>query len=394
MANKKQPKQYKPSGSDKKLFIRIIVLIVAAATILGIVIIPLTSMAYDADTGETVTVDSFETGKLSDALNEAMDGIDFNNVGNVSISGGTLNADDYNAIKNIPNIVYLELAKCETENGIIPEHSLENRNRLTYASLPANTKEIGEGAFSGSQSLVKISMPDTVETIGGSAFYNCSKLETIAFPASVATLGESAFYGCTSITSVTVPEKVTEIKNDTFSKCGIKEIYIGPDVTAIGANAFADCSELADIYFYGTKAPQVSADTFRNVDAVVHYPDGAEGYDALEANNITVEDGFNDAYVAPKPPKTDEAYKDETESTETSAQTEESVTETEQTETAAPVSVEAEASGVNIVLVIILVVAALAAGAVIMLIITKVNTKKKPESKDSNKDTVEDTETK
>lgn len=394
MASKKKPKQYKPAGSEKKLFVRIVVLIVAAATILGIVIIPLTTMAYDADTGEIVTVDSFETGKLSDSLNEAMDGIDFNNVGSVSISGGTLNADDYNAIKNIPNIVYLELAKCETENGIIPGHALENRNRLTYASLPANTKEIGESAFSGSQSLVKISMPDTVESIGGSAFYNCSKLETIAFPASIANIGENAFYGCTSITSVTVPEKVTEIKNDTFSKCGIKEIYIGPDVTAIGANAFADCSELADIYFYGHKAPQVSADSFRNVSAIVHYPDGAEGYDALKANNITVEDGFNDTYVAPVPPKTDEAYSDEAESTETSAQTEESVTETEQTETAAPVSAEAETGGVNIVLVIVLVVAALAAGAGIMFIITKVNTKKKPEIKDNSKETEKETDIK
>ena len=166
MSNKKTA-HYEPRPKPKKksTALRVIVLGVAAALLLGIIIMPLQSFAEETE-GVSIIVEEFETGKLSEAINEALDGTDFNFVTNLAVLKGTLSAADYQALLNIPNLENIELAGTETENGIIPENAVPSRNQLTYISLPKNTKEIGAKAFSNNKKLVKISMPDTVTQIG------------------------------------------------------------------------------------------------------------------------------------------------------------------------------------------------------------------------------------
>ena len=140
-------------NKKKPLAARILVLILAVAFLVGIVIMAIPARAEEST--ENLTVQSFETGKLADAISEAADGTDYNFIKNIAVLSGTLNDADYGALAAIPNLEIIELAGTETEGGIIPENALPSRNQLTVLTLPKNTSEIGKNAFSGNRKLVK-----------------------------------------------------------------------------------------------------------------------------------------------------------------------------------------------------------------------------------------------
>ena len=96
-------------------------------------------------------------------------------------------------------------------------------------AIPDNATSIGASAFYG-MPIESVTIPAAVTEIGSSAFRG-SALKTLELPATVATLGTYAFYGCASL------EKV-DIKS-----CAIE----------MGANAFANCSTLGEVYVRGTE---------------------------------------------------------------------------------------------------------------------------------------------
>lgn len=269
----------------KSMGLRIFILSVAAALLLGIIIMPFAVRAEENP--ENLVVHSFETGRLDEAMLEAADGTDYNFIKNMAVLSGTLDEADYAALTAIPNLEILELAGTETKDGVIPENALPSRNQLSVLTLPKNTVEIGGGAFSGNRKLVKVYMPATVLKIGDRAFSACESLENIPVSEAVTYIGEGAFQDCKAIKEFVIPAGITEIYPDTFSKCGFEKISIGPNVKKIGAGVFADCNELKDIYAYGGEAPALGSDVFRNVGATVHcYENSEESYKSWVQNNI------------------------------------------------------------------------------------------------------------
>lgn len=315
----------------KSLGLRIFICVIAVVLLLGIVIMP--ALVNAEESGENVTVQSFETGKLSDALYEAAGGTDYNYIKNVAVISGTLNASDYSALQAIPNLEILELAGTETEDGIIPENALPSRNQLALVTLPKNTVEIGKSAFSGNKKLIKVTMPSTVTKIDDFAFAYCEALEEIPVSEAVTYIGESAFQDCKAISEFVIPAGITEIYPNTFSKCGFESISIGPNVAKIGASVFADCNNLRNIYAYGKTAPSLGSDAFRNVGATIHcYEDSEDSYKSWSGNNINIAADLTGEYKleAAVPEENNEAY-------ETAAPT----------ETAAPPEASSEASGIS-----------------------------------------------
>ena len=64
----------------------------------------------------------------------------------------------------------------------------------------------------------------------------------------VTAIGEQAFLNCSSLTSVTIPEGVTAIGNDAFFNCtGLTSIVIPDSVERIGNSAFCDCTGLTSV---------------------------------------------------------------------------------------------------------------------------------------------------
>lgn len=366
----------------KSVGMRIFIAIMAAALILGIIILPLDIKAEEAS--ENLTVQSFETGKLSDAILEAADGTDYNFIKKIAVMSGTLNDADYAALLQIPNLDTVELARTETKDGVIPENALPSRNQLEFISLPKNTEKIGAGAFANNRKLKKLSMPSSVSYIGDEAFSGCEALESFPVSAKITYIGAGAFRDCKSITEFTVPAGITEIYADTFSKCGFESFSVGPDVTRIGSGVFADCNNLKNIYAYGRTAPALDSDVFRNVSAAVHVFDGSEdSYKSWAVNNMTVTADLTGEYIpAAEDPEGGEEYNEPASENVTSTETAPPAETEARSVTEAATSVEAAAAsagssgsgGVSVgIVIVIAVMAAVIAVLATLLVVSKKN---------------------
>ena len=276
----------KMKQETKKSILRVIVVIMAAAMLLGIVILPLTS-SVGAE-GTDVVIESFTGGSLSSAIETAKGDTDLNNITRLSVSGGTLDSADFAAICTYPNLERIELAGAEVKDGKIPDNALSSRNKLSVLSLPSNTVEIGAGAFTNNRELTRISIPSSVRVIGPQAFSGCEKITVFSIPAKTESIGEGAFADCKALESFELPEAVAEIPARCFAQCALTEIHLGPQVTKIGANAFENCHGLENVYFYGDTAPLIESGAFQNVHTTIHTYDGTEGFDSQTNDFISV----------------------------------------------------------------------------------------------------------
>ncbi|MBR5673787.1 MAG: leucine-rich repeat protein [Muribaculaceae bacterium] len=87
--------------------------------------------------------------------------------------------------------------------------------------IPATVTAIGNYAFYNCSGLNgTLVIPDAVTSIGTYVFYNCSGLNgALVVPDAVTSIGSNAFYGCSSLDSVTIDKAVTSIGQNAFAKC-------------------------------------------------------------------------------------------------------------------------------------------------------------------------------
>lgn len=366
-----------PQKKNRGLTFKIIMVILAVALAAGIIIMPIESSlrAYAEEAEDSsVTVETFETGKLADAVSEAANGTDYNFITKICVMSGTLDASDWSALNAIPNLEYIELAKTDTEDGIIPDNALPCRNQLRFISLPKNTVEIGDSAFNSNRKLEKISMPNTVSKVGNNAFEACEALAEMPNSVGITSFGEGAFKDCKSFESFTVSPEVTEIPANAFGKCGFSEIIIGPSVTSVGDGAFADCNNLTDIYVYAENAPSVNASSaFMNVGGTVHvYPDSAESYTAWEYNNLKIAGDLDGEYPV-EAPEPAEVTEEEPAETGTAVVSETAVQDGQSETAAAAETAETSApqSGLSVGVVIVIVAMAVVIAVLATILVMK-----------------------
>ena len=140
---------------------------------------------------------------------------------------------------------------------------------------------MGDGAFSGYESLSNIELPESLQTIGTLCFYGCYKLSTIKVnpantylatdgkaifnkdktvlyttipltsynvPSTVRELKHHAFSNQKDMTSITLPEGLVNIGREAFEFCSkLEQLVIPSTVDSIGMYAFHDCSALQQI---------------------------------------------------------------------------------------------------------------------------------------------------
>ncbi len=122
----------------------------------------------------------------------------------------------------------------------IADKQFEDFTKLTTVTIGENVTAIGNLAFKGATALVGITLPEKLETIGQEAFAGCTKLAKIDIPATVTAIAKQAFNGCTALAEVTGMEGVTAINNWVFRNCEKLASVPMPNVTSIGAQAFAN----------------------------------------------------------------------------------------------------------------------------------------------------------
>ena len=126
---------------------------------------------------------------------------------------------------------------------------------ITKVTIPACVKTIGDGTFSGKNTLntVVFEEESNLQTIGKLAFYNCAGLYNIDLPESLQTIGQAAFESCENLKSIHITKHVNEIGDYAFQSCkALTTLTFDPDceLEVIGWSAFDYCTSLTgDIVF-------------------------------------------------------------------------------------------------------------------------------------------------
>ncbi len=241
--------------NKKKNIIRIIMLILAGLMLLGV----FAQIFIYADENPTdVVIDSFETGNLKTVFDEQRGSLDPNNITELTIKSGKLNATDMNVFQMLSGIQKVDLSGAEIDGGIFPAFIFMGRGKIQTVLLPKNTTTVGNGAMQYCNELTTVIFPDSVTEIGSNAFENCVKLEAISLPAGLVKIGDTCFSGCSSLSSIDIPDNVTIIPKNLFARCSsLTEVHLGKNVATIEDYAFTDCSNLKTLNIWSENAPKI-----------------------------------------------------------------------------------------------------------------------------------------
>ena len=106
---------------------------------------------------------------------------------------GELNADDWSKMKEMSNLIEVDLSGLVNE--AIPSSQFSRRWAITKVKLPKNLKTINNDAFRNS-GITEIKFPETLESIGYESFASCYGLTSIVLPNSVTSLDSYCFCFC------------------------------------------------------------------------------------------------------------------------------------------------------------------------------------------------------
>lgn len=231
------------------------------------------------------TIDVTEPGSLQKRLSETTE------LSNLVIKG-SLNADDFGALRKTAGITTLDLSDVEivagggyegtpymvepvkTEPGTMPDcflfsgslaeslttitlpnsvtrlgtRCLQNGGKLAEINLPSELTYVGELSFGWCESLTAIELPESIDSLGSSAFEGCKLLAQVEIPSEVSYIGKSLFQDCAALSKVTLPATMREISFSTFKGCtSLEELDLPEMLSTIGVSAFEGCTSLSEI---------------------------------------------------------------------------------------------------------------------------------------------------
>lgn len=133
-----------------------------------------------------------------------------------------MNLSDARIVEGGVSYGYIGAETCVTTNDVIGHYMFQVTDTFTNLSeviLPANTIEVGFGAFWGQRNLKKITIPESVTIIDKNAFSSCS-LESIVLPSHLEYIGWNCFYEC-HIKEIIIPDTVKHIGQSAFNSYGL-----------------------------------------------------------------------------------------------------------------------------------------------------------------------------
>ena len=201
-----------------------------------------------------------------------------NDVKGLRVSG-KLNSTDFTTIKNLTNLMELNMAETNVttwqesqfsgmtslEKVVLPnemtslnKYSFRNCSALNDVTLPPNLRVINTGAFYNCNSLEQITFPETLENISANAFYAESRyidgkyvygsLKEVTFPAALRKLGVESFYNQRNLKKVTFADGLTEIGHNAFNGCSsLSELTLPSTLQTIGSGSFYECDALTRV---------------------------------------------------------------------------------------------------------------------------------------------------
>ena len=256
----------------------------------------------------------------------------------VTLNSNTVASKTYTESNNMKNIFGKQVEEYIIGNDVtsIGKYAFFGCSDLTYVVIGNRVTSIGSNAFDGCSSLrfvgisdiekwsqisfenssanplyyaknlyldheisnyemyyEKVTKLNLANDVSNYAFINCKTLTE----GDVKGVGTDAFKGCPNITSVkvdcetvdnwfadskakvqtlTLGESVTTINANSFDGFNaLKEVYLGSKLATVGAQAFANCGNMVDVYCYASRYPNVQRSAFENsyIDYVtLHVP--------------------------------------------------------------------------------------------------------------------------
>ncbi|EJK60084.1 hypothetical protein THAOC_19626, partial [Thalassiosira oceanica] len=131
------------------------------------------------------------------------------------------------------------------EGGQVAE---ELRRSLTHVRVGPQVTEIPNGAFRGSDKLIKLQLNEGLQVIGDSAFEGCKSLRSVTLPSTVTELSWQAFCNCSSLIELQLNEGLQIIGDWAFKSCtALRSVIIPSTVTVVGVKIFCRCSNLIEV---------------------------------------------------------------------------------------------------------------------------------------------------
>ena len=153
---------------------------------------------YKVQTRVNLEINVEEPGTLRDLI--ANEGYSLEEIVGLTVTG-SLNNDDMYAIREMYNLVKIDMGEAEATE--IPYETFYYRSNLRSVILPKNLQTIGSYAFCGCNLLTEITLPETLQSISYWAFGECYSLTEITLPESLQSIGYYAFGNCSNLKSIT-----------------------------------------------------------------------------------------------------------------------------------------------------------------------------------------------
>ena len=162
-----------------------------------------------------ITLDNVSKGQLAKLIGSRTD------LTSITVTSGTLNDADWNAIKqNEWALRTLDLAGAtyNTSNLKYVKMLYIDPVPLTTAKLPQGVTVLGIDAFVKCNNLTSIELPASLTKIGLAAFYSCSKLASITCRAAMPPeMSTSVLLGVTSLFEIQVPAESVEAYKQAYA---------------------------------------------------------------------------------------------------------------------------------------------------------------------------------
>ena len=254
---------------------------------------------------------------------------------------------------------YIKSVEFEDGITSISEYAFENCANFSKLVIPESLISIGEYAFSGCSGITELSLGNELQTIGDYAFNGCTGIEKIDLHDNITSIGENTFKGCSGVKELyigrnykkfnsaflkdfvaleklyvhpdcssfftddygallsdktfgysfsyyppcapyetyAVPESVCFIYLNSFNgNKNIKKLYLPNGLTRVYDSAFADCTNITDIYYCGTEEEwnkiKIEANNDVLTSAAIHFEHTHSFTETAEKAATCSQDGY------------------------------------------------------------------------------------------------------
>ena len=167
--------------------------------------------------------------------------------GQCIISKGTIDKTDWYAMRQMPNLIYLDLSGLSIEE--IPAGALDNCWQLETIIFPESLKYIRERALRNT-GVRELNFPNGLSEISGNEnFRNCDSLTSVTIPDGVTTLPNDCFYDCNNLHEVNLPNFLTSMGSSCFGYCDLYELHFPGTLRGVSDYCFSNNKNLTKIVF-------------------------------------------------------------------------------------------------------------------------------------------------